>query len=107
MRRVAKPPSPPMSCCGKQRANLRLEKPRPHRVEVRPIASAVGSGVPASTRVLFQYTGQTGLTVMGPVSGRRYRFDSPKAIVEVDTRDAPALTTVPRLQRVQSADSGR
>lgn len=49
--------------------------------------------------VCFEYIGKTGLTVLGPVSGERYRFDGPGARVVVDPRDRPSLTIVPNLRR--------
>jgi hypothetical protein len=49
--------------------------------------------------VTFEYTGQTGLTVVGPYSRRRYRFPQAGAQLEVDGRDAPSLSAVPGLRR--------
>ncbi len=51
--------------------------------------------------VRFQYVGQTGLTVTGPITGRRYRFNGPGAAAEVDARDAPGLVAVPNLRRAR------
>jgi hypothetical protein len=39
------------------------------------------------------------MTVIGPVTGRRYRFDQPGAKVSIDPRDAPALSAVPHLRK--------
>jgi hypothetical protein len=50
--------------------------------------------------VLFRYAGKSGATVFGPITGRRYRFAQPEAIVSVDPRDAPSLDAVPHLRRV-------
>ena len=50
--------------------------------------------------VLFEYTGNTGLTAAGPFTGRRYRVDGTGAQVEVDARDVPSLMAVPNLRRV-------
>jgi hypothetical protein len=46
-------------------------------------------------QALFEYLGATGLTVIGPASGRRYRFEGRGAQVAVDGRDGAALDTVP------------
>ncbi|MGD9101160.1 MAG: hypothetical protein PVF45_11830 [Anaerolineae bacterium] len=46
--------------------------------------------------------GKTALTVLGPISRKRYRFGGPGARLEVDGRDAPALIAVPKLRRVQT-----
>jgi hypothetical protein len=50
----------------------------------------------------FEYTGRTGMTVRGPATGRRYRFDYPGARVFVDLRDRAALAAVPHLRQVRS-----
>jgi hypothetical protein len=56
---------------------------------------------PAQPRAaVFQYIGKTGLTAIGPVSGRHYRFSHPGAIVEVDPRDRASLALVPNLRQV-------
>jgi hypothetical protein len=49
--------------------------------------------------VTFEYVGNTGLTAIGPVSGRHYRFNHPGAFVEVDLRDSASLATVPKLRK--------
>ena len=49
----------------------------------------------------YEYVGRTALTVDGPVSRRRYRFDRAGARAEVDVRDAPALARIPVLRRVR------
>ena len=49
----------------------------------------------------FQYIGNTALTVLGPVSGKRYRFTERGAIVAVEVRDRRALTSVSLLRQVQ------
>ncbi len=49
--------------------------------------------------VEFEYTGTTALTVIGPYTGRRYRFNRPGARLTVDGRDAFALVHVPVLRR--------
>jgi hypothetical protein len=52
--------------------------------------------------VYFQYTGRTGMTVIGRETRSRYRFNSPGAVVAVDVRDQFALAAVPNLRQVQS-----
>jgi hypothetical protein len=55
----------------------------------------------AGGAVNFEYTGATGLTVRGPISGRNYRFNGPGEHVAVDSRDAPSMMAVPRLKPVR------
>jgi hypothetical protein len=52
----------------------------------------------AGAAVRFEYTGATGLTVRGPITGRNYRFKAPGEHVAVDGRDAPGMMAVPRLR---------
>jgi hypothetical protein len=49
--------------------------------------------------VRFVYTGSTRLVAEGPVTRRRYRFEHPGAVVEVDGRDAPSFAAIPNLRR--------
>jgi hypothetical protein len=74
-------------CCGSGRAAARL--PRPTRLKEGP-----------TLPVRFSYAGSTALTVLGPATGRRYRFDQPGAVLPVDARDAAALASVPGLRQV-------
>jgi len=75
-----------MSCCG-----VRVSSPslgtsaiaRRHRYEIR-----------------FEYTGQSALTVHGPVSGRRYHFFQPGAQMVIDARDRPHLARIATLREV-------
>jgi len=39
------------------------------------------------------------MTVIGPTTGRRYRFDKQGATVMVDPRDAPAMSVVPHVRK--------
>jgi hypothetical protein len=88
-----------MPCCGRQVSNFAPP------ANVRRSASPHANGLPAppqarQSHVYFEYAGQTGLTVTGPVSGRRYRFDGPGARVPVEPVDKPAMERIPNLRRV-------
>jgi hypothetical protein len=50
--------------------------------------------------VFFEYVGRTGLTVVGPVTGRRYRFERPGARLEVDLKDRRSIAAVPHLRQI-------
>jgi hypothetical protein len=84
-----------MSCCGKQRTST------------TNASNAAGLQRRAATSpaplVLFEYCGGTALTAVGPVTGRRYRFERPQARVAVDGRDAASLAAVPHLRPVKGA----
>ena len=80
-----------MSCCGKQR----MQTPAVKR------AAPEESAPPMSPdSVWLQYVGTTGLTALGAITGARYRFNSPGAIVAVDPRDQASLRAIPYLRPV-------
>lgn len=89
-----------MPCCGKGRAELNQAWGAATTTE--PPAGEVYAS-PSGATVEFEYVGTTGLTAVGPITGRRYRFDGPGARVAVDARDAPSLMAVPRLRRVRAS----
>jgi hypothetical protein len=75
-----------MSCCGKARAQAS--------------ASPAFPNTPSHGTVAFENTGQTAITVVGPVSRTTYHFASPGARTLVDDRDSIALERVGALRRV-------
>lgn len=81
-----------MACCGSGTAPGR--------------AKAIGSpayGSPTGSAALvayFQNSGTSGITAVGPVSGRLYRFPASGQAVGVDSRDAASIARIPRLQNV-------
>jgi hypothetical protein len=82
-------------CCG--------AKSTPRPLATRPVAFRAQAGSPSSApaapaSVVFEYTGTTGLTVVSPVTGKRYRFDAPGAQLAVDPRDRNMLLYVPNLR---------
>lgn len=85
-----------MGCCGKNRAMVRpVENHDLPRVKFTPRAPSVQ---------YFEYVGPTSITAFGPVTGRRYRFAGPGAILEVDGRDAPSIAGVPNLYKARSPE---
>jgi hypothetical protein len=52
-------------------------------------------------RIVFEYIGRTGMTVVGPATGRSYRFDRPGARAVIDARDRAAVAAVPHLRQVR------
>jgi hypothetical protein len=87
-----------MTCCGKKRAQW----PSTLRNETGGGVSRVSSSPvnPPPGMVYFKYMGRSGVTVLGPTSGRTYQFFGLGAIAAVDPRDAPAVGSVPHLVRV-------
>ncbi|MBS0448105.1 MAG: hypothetical protein JSR59_19405 [Proteobacteria bacterium] len=83
-----------MSCCGRRRAPIDVRPAgRP-----APLAGAAAAP-PAQAVVAFVYTGATRLVAEGAATRRRYRFEHPGVLVEVDARDAPSLAGVPGLRQ--------
>ena len=87
-----------MACCGDKRkkasqAVRASQASKPKEVTVPQPES--------DPRVYFQYVGETALTIVGPNSRKRYRFDRPSAVVEVDPRDKRAFSGVTVLRQAQ------
>lgn len=80
-----------MTCCGQGRGKVATNG--------KLAASARRPG-PISSAVLYQYTGATAMTVIGSISGTRYRFDQPGAKVQIDRRDLSSLAGLPNLSRL-------
>ena len=86
-----------MCNCGKGRPAAAGALMKTHSVrDVRGLHNLHGASPP--TQPLFEYVGATALTVIGPVSGRRYRFERTGARLTADPRDGNALQTVPFLR---------
>ena len=82
-------------CCGRQQG---LESNRFSRVSAgAAIAVEKRQTLPAGVR--FEYIGKTALTVVGPVTGKRYRFRWPGECLEIDVRDRSWIAFVPHLRR--------
>lgn len=54
--------------------------------------------------VNFEYTGKSGLSVTGSVTGRRYRFNHPGDAQLIDYRDASGMSMAPNLKKVRRKD---
>ncbi len=86
-----------MSCCGKKRNEY---------------LGALSTGSTAYTHtpsgqfwedIFFEYTGETGLTVKGGITGRSYRFNTTGDRQQVDYRDAGGLMAIPLLKKVKAS----
>lgn len=82
-----------MTCCGKNRAWT----PVTTDTTTRP-AQPTGD---RRFTVFCEYTGQAALIVIGPVSGRIYRFNYCGARLPIDPRDRPALGQISQLRIVE------
>lgn len=51
--------------------------------------------------VYFEYTGETGLTVTGSITGKKYRFSGKGDMQLIDYNDSSGMMGVPVLKRVK------
>jgi hypothetical protein len=89
-------------CCG--RGTGGANEVNQVRRQVAPAPASVGATSRRSpTNVYFEYVGATGMSVRGPVSGRRYRFETPGSRLVVDPRDKASMAAIPNLRQVAGA----
>lgn len=92
-----------MSCCGKKRTPSETPlvanpvERRAHR-SANTTARVASPVLAASGSVWFEYFGAGTLTVVGPITQRRYTFAGYGARAAVDARDRPSLRNVPHLR---------
>ncbi len=89
-----------MSCCGNKRGaipGIAFSNPSSGQTQqlVQPQAR------PPVAAVIFEYLGATGLTAIGPVTRKLYRFERPHARVAVDARDATSISAIPNLRQIR------
>ena len=87
-----------MSCCGNKREQFLAAGAAISRRD-GPAGRPPGYAAPPA-RVLFEYSGRAPLIVIGPVSGRRYRFDGHGSRIEVDPRDRRSVAVTPGLRQI-------
>jgi hypothetical protein len=85
-----------MSCCGKGREELLRQS--------SPAGNTLDTSSPAkmASDVYFEYTGETGLTVIGSLTRTRYRFAGKGNRQLIDYRDASGIMAVPMLKRLKA-----
>jgi len=86
-----------MSCCGKNRQQHQGTIAAP---PANNHPASLGTRPAPRFTLDFEYTGPTGMTVVGGITGKRYRFDAPGARVSVDVRDRRSVAAVPNLRQV-------
>ena len=94
-----------MSCCGKGRDALRNTwTPASETPAGRPMGSDAVLGPMVGrepAQIFFEYQGTQAISVIGPITGQRYRFASPGLRIAVDSRDAPSVGAVPGVRRLR------
>ena len=81
-------------CCGNRPLATSIPQP-----QTSSAAAASGASRVRQHGVRFEYTGKTALTVVSPLTGKKYRFHEPGAQLEVDARDRSWIAFVPHLKR--------
>ena len=91
-----------MGCCGQRRRQLRQRAQRAQIQTQNPSVVETFSPEPGPYPfAYFQFLGaRGGVTVVGRISGKRYRFDSYGEVVAVDPRDTPSLVVLGCFTRV-------
>jgi hypothetical protein len=85
-----------MSCCGARRAAF----VQAHAIRPAPApAPRPGAGAPPAG-VELDYRGPVPMVLLGPVSGRVYRFSRAPDRVDIDPSDGPALLRSDWFRRV-------
>jgi len=56
-----------------------------------------------AARPVFEYVGETALTVVSPMTRKTYRFERPGAVLEVDMVDRAWIAFIPHLRRVANS----
>jgi hypothetical protein len=81
-------------CCG--RSTWQTSNPAAQKPADASIAPPNNETNPRSKR--FEYTGKTALTVVSPLTGKKYRFTKPGDQLDVDARDRSWMAFVPNLR---------
>ncbi len=89
-----------MGCCGGKRNQFHRTLPDRPGLEAAGRLSPSLAGVTYDV-IHFEYLGSSALTVLGPITHKRYHFDAGGAKIAVDRRDAPSLLAVPHLKQVR------
>jgi hypothetical protein len=70
----------------------------PLRFDAAPQAQTLPATSEPAPKAVFEYLGEVPLTVIGPASGLRYRFEGAGARLAVDPRDRASLAALPLLK---------
>ncbi|MEI9810559.1 MAG: hypothetical protein WDO16_23285 [Bacteroidota bacterium] len=84
-----------MACCG----NKRNEYSR--SLDIAQVPGSPAAVVTTQEDIPFEYIGNTGLTVTGNISGRKYRFSGNGDIQLINYRDAGGMMAVPVLRKLK------
>ena len=89
-----------MPCCGQQKTDIGFST---QTVTARQSSNNV-SNPGYRYSIYFEYVGNTGLTVYGSATNKKYRFERPGSRVQIDPRHRPSLAKVANLREVTKVD---
>ena len=90
-----------MCNCGKKRTAFKQQRIIDSNLPaVVPQQNSLQSIQQSVKTVMFQYTGNTALSVVGSVTRKSYRFGFPGDIQHIALSDAAAMAAVPVLKRI-------
>lgn len=92
-----------MACCGQKRNRQKLEQ-NPNR-ENNSQAAHWNITPEVKKGILFRYTGNAPIQVIGAITFRKYSFRHKSETLEVDFRDVNAMLAVPYLERIHRMDN--
>lgn len=93
-----------MCNCGKKRSSLNVNPASvaaPVQNQQRIVAKPQPSLTPANQTILYQYIGNTALSIIGRITRKSYRFNFPGDVKPVAIADAPDMKAVPVLKMVE------
>jgi len=85
-----------MCNCGKKRSGYSQNQAS----KINTVGKAA-VGEEAAGYISFEYTGKSALTVIGNVTGTKYRFTSPGNTQNVNHLDAAGMMAVPVLKKIR------
>jgi hypothetical protein len=96
-------------CCGRPQSQASTGQQGPAKLFVmKPRQTGPAQSPPTpKPPALFEYVGETALTVVSPITRKTYRFAKPGAQVEVDPRDRSWIAFVPNLARASAPVQSR
>jgi hypothetical protein len=96
-----------MCNCGKKRSSLNISvrsvasPPAQVKSQQGVVVRSETALTTANQTILFQYIGNTALSIIGRVTRKSYRFSFPGDVKPVSVVDAPDMKAVPVLKMVE------
>ena len=86
-----------MCNCGKNRILLRSQS---NALQNNHSSKIQSTAIQKRPMVMFQYTGNTALSVIGSVTRKSYRFNFPGDIQHIESIVVPGIIAIPLLKKI-------